>query len=791
MDTAFEQQLKKSLYLHKPLELDRSRSLEVTDLNKPVLAEKLLWDGANLENWRFDGEGEATVNNGTLVLTTRTRSDHWPEVEARAMNAGQGDYATFGSYEAKLNVKEMNLADCNRMYFEIRPLCKGMHNPIIRAAFVNNGKVKIPDAYSREGFNAINLKNFEWNTCTWEIDSIAHDKVEEVSFIVHRYGQEVSSGEELRYELRNIRFQQIETPNMVLGWQCQKDTVAYSTTGYWREGIKTAIANTTASRFTVEDAEKGTIAFEGPVQQVNGYHGAFQTLDFTALDRPGTYRIHMADFVSAPFRIADDIIEDTVWKLVNFLFGERCGCPVPGKHGTCHGDIVAHYNGTAMVFQGGWHDAADVSQETVQTAETAHALMCVARSVKKTSTLLAARLLEEANWGLDFVLRSRLGDGVRASGSAIRRWTDGRIGNFDDVEAYVQNNSFINFQCAAIEADMSRALQGEDEPLAWKCLDAAKEDFAFAQARFAEVGVEPLYLMEHATGSSLSQYYAAACWAAALLVQAGSQEYAQAVKKYAADLLACQETGQAQLPMKGFFYRDAEHSQIMHSAHQSREHLFAQALCAACEALPDCAEKADWDKALRLYGDYLKGLMQYTAPYGMIPAGLYEMREIDNKEAFRRVHEDRVVFEEEIENYIEQLKKSVPLGKDCYLKCFPVWFSFRGNSGVLLSMGKAASLLGRYFNDKTLTEIAREQLYWTMGKNPFGQSLMYGVGDRFGQHYTALLGETVGEMTVGVQTLGNEDAPYWPPANIATYREVWTTPPTRWLWIAADLMAQA
>jgi len=66
--------------------------------------------------------------------------------------------------------------------------------------------------------------------------------------------------------------------------------------------------------------------------------------------------------------------------------------------------------------------------------------------------------------------------------------------------------------------------------------------------------------------------------------------------------------------------------------------------------------------------------------------------------------------------------------------------------------------------------------------------LIYGEGNHYGQEYTALLGETVGEMPVGVQTRGNEDLPYWPPANIATYREVWTTPPGRFMWVAADLI---
>lgn len=790
MDRVFEEQLKDSLYIHTPLAADKSRSLENRNLSKKVLDQVTLWDGTGLERWSFEGEGKADLTgDGKLVLTTGTRSDHWPESEARAINAGAGDYATFGSYEAKLNVKGMELARFNRLYFQIRPLCNGLHNPIVRAAFVNNGEVKIPDIYSREGFNAINLKNFEWNTCEWEIDSIAHDQVEEVSFIIHRYGQELSAGEELKYEIRDIRFQQIEMPNVVHGWHCQKETAAYSTTGYFLKGEKTAVANTEEREFRIIKSDTGEMVYQGEIREVSGYHGSFQVLDFTDVRQEGSFQIQFGGYTSGEFAIGDDIIIRPIWKIVNFLFGERCGYPVPQKHGVCHGDIIAKHNGLMLVYQGGWHDAADVSQETVQTAETVNALMAVADSIREEEPLLAARLMEEANWGLDLVLRTRFGDGYRVSGAGIRRWTDNLIGNLDDCEAYVQNNSFLNFQMAAITAQASKSLQDLDPALSWKCKDAAREDFRFALERFQEVGVEPYYLMEHATGMALSQYYAAACYAASALYDiTGDSGYVPYIETYAGKIMACQETGEAGLPLSGFFYRDESRKTIMHSEHQSREHLFVQALAEACRVLPDSLCRPDWEAAMRLHGDYLKALTRYTAPYGMIPAGIHTMAEVEDREAFRRVHE-RVDFDQERENYVEQLKNSIPLGNDCYIKCFPVWFSFRGNSGVLLAMGKSASILGRYFGDEELKRIAREQLYWTLGKNPFGQSLMYGEGENYGQQYTALLGETVGEMTVGVQTMANLDMPYWPPANIATYREVWTTPPTRWLWVAADLLA--
>lgn len=170
----------------------------------------------------------------------------------------------------------------------------------------------------------------------------------------------------------------------------------------------------------------------------------------------------------------------------------------------------------------------------------------------------------------------------------------------------------------------------------------------------------------------------------------------------------------------------------------------------------------------------------------MIPAGIHHMSEADDKETFELLHL-LVTFDEERANYEEQLKNGIALGNDYYVRMFPVWFSFRGNSAILLGMGKAAGIVGRYFGDEKLKEIAREQLYWMSGKNPFCQSLIYGEGARYSQQDANYPGEMTGEMPVGIETLENEDEPYWPSGNNATYKEVWLTPAGRWLSIIAEL----
>ncbi len=158
-----------------------------------------------------------------------------------------------------------------------------------------------------------------------------------------------------------------------------------------------------------------------------------------------------------------------------------------------------------------------------------------------------------------------------------------------------------------------------------------------------------------------------------------------------------------------------------------------------------------------------------------------------DEETFSVMH-IAVTYEEEKQNYIDQLASGIELDEDHVIRCFPVWFSFRGNTAVHLAMGKAASLLGKYFHDDELLQIGREQIYWVWGKNPFGQSLQYGVGTNYVAQYAVLPGEAAGEMPVGIETLDNEDVPYWPQNNNATFKEVWTSSVGRWLWLIADYL---
>jgi hypothetical protein len=506
---------------------------------------------------------------------------------------------------------------------------------------------------------------------------------------------------------------------------------------------------------------------------------------------------------------------------------------VPEKHGACHGDILAEHDGKKLAYCGGWHDAGDMSQQTLQTADVMYSLLEAACAVRETNMPLYARLLEEAEWGLDFILKCRFGDGYRASSAGIVHWSDGFIGTMDDRPARVQNDSFDNYLYAAYESFAASILP--DSAFCEKLIAVAAEDFNFAEERFAEKGFDDFPIFwEHSYPTSESLHMAAKSFAASrLYALTGIETYAKKAAEAIEYVRSCQCTDAVLLTAKGigntsqllnggekdslfylvqpfnggeadetekdrlnipgnagisgFFYRNMQKKVVQHANHQSRENLYIQAFAAVLETQPNHPRAGEWRESVRLYGAFLKTSMAFTAPYGMLPAGLYHINEADeeNAESFNRQH--LFAGPEAKTDYIKQLQSGVKINDEYYFKIFPVWFSFRGGSAIHLAAGKAAAVCARVLGDKALRGIALEQLYWTVGKNPFRQSLMYGEGSRYAEQAAFLPGTMTGQLPVGIQTQGNEDVPYWPQANNATYKEVWVTTAGKWLSVVAEL----
>jgi hypothetical protein len=793
-DAELEKQIYESGLIHQPLPLNVENSYEANGWKKEILQSVPLTRQASTEGWSHSGAGSMSFSKEKTVSGLGSIKLQFPTSTGKRATGSPSDpdYATYGNAGVTYHLDGANLEKYNRIVFSIYPDCDGARVVNMNLTFVN------ADTPAKKGYNQptgshlINLVNKEWNQCFLEIDEFQRDKVMKISFSTSLKGKDRTTGDSAIYYIDNLQLQTVKQPDKVSGWLPAEGKIVYSTTGYAQNSSKTAIIDTKTSlynkRFQLLTPE-GEVAYEGEIKEETTTLGQFGLIDFIAFSRPGEYRLKAGDALTPAFRIGENIWEDSQWRVLNFIFCQRCGHPVPGKHATCHVDLMSEHNGLRLPFNGGWHDAGDLSQQTLQTGDVAFALLEAYNKQKTKNPALAARLREEAEWGVEFIVKNRYGDGYRASSMGLLIWQDGVFNSLDDITSVrVQNFAFDNFLYAGYEAYASMTL--DNDPMYQEYLRrVAEEDFRFALEKFKKDGFDKFVQpYEHSYNTSKSQYMATISWAASQLYKLTRKPcYAEAAAEYIRYTLDCQRTE----PLKdkdgtcGFFYRDKNKQSIVHYIHQSREQVYMQAMSMLCETQPEHPDYPQWERSIHLYGNYLKGLMKYTRPYGMLPSGVYHAEEYKDTTGFYALHLFPPTNAKEL--YTEQIKRGIRLDKEHYVKRFPVWFNiFNGNTAIHLSTGKSAAICGNFMKDKELLEIGLEQLYWTVGKNPFGQSLIYGEGRNYPQLNTFSSGEMTGEMPVGIRTLGNDDIPYWPQTNNACYKEVWVTSAGKWLSLIAE-----
>jgi hypothetical protein len=787
-DEKLKSDIRNTGYVHSPLPLDQSKSFEMFGLTKKVLVSDMLCDMEDMKKWSHTGIGAMSQTSErcisgkySLKLTAPTFVNELP-----TWGLGRGtSLATF-------DVGGKNLEKYNRIHFNIFPDCEGARSIYLNLYIENDGKIKVPDQYGREGYHEINLVNGRWNECFVEMSELARDKVTKISFAIEAFGKERTMGDSLKFDIDAVELQTVENPEVVSGWKPAENRIIFSTTGYRTESEKSAIVrvNNNNGKFQLVDYNTSQVAYEGKIKAGKTYIGDFETIDFSDFKREGQYQIRIGSVITKPFYIDRNIWDNSAWRVLNFMFCERCGYPVPGKHGVCHTDLNGEYNGHIFTVNGGWHDAADMSQQSLQTGEIAFSMLEMAnRAREKNNTDLYLRLMEEAQWGLDFIMKTRLGDGYRMQTWGTNLWTDGLIGTIDDSgrrQVEVNNSGFENFLFSGIEAYASMTIEN-DVMLKENLSKIAREDFGFALKRFEELGYNERIPGGHAYMASQSQYMASVSWAASMIYKLTKEQYyADKAAEFIKYTIQCQRTE----PLndkdrtRGFFYRDLNKKSIVHFTHQSRDQVYIQALTALCETQPTHPDYAIWANSIKLYGDYLKNIFQYVQPYGLVPSGIYQKDEVKDSVNFYIV---QVWVNKDVsKDFKEQLENGFKLDEEHYLRVFPVWFSFKGNVAVHLATGKAAALCGKFLKDKELINIAEQQLFWIVGKNPFGQSYIWGEGSNYPQLYTALPGEMVGEIPVGMQSRFNEDTPYWPQFNTATYKEVWGSSAGKWFSLISE-----
>lgn len=757
-DPALREQLLATDYLHRPLPLDTARAMETYSKQLAVL--------------------ESCMLLPELVLDVPTTTGKRP-----VGSPDDPDYAIFGTVDYTLHVQDTDWQPYDRISMDVYPEYQGTG--------VVNLNLQIQNATPADvGAHLINLTPGRWNRVVYEFGELPREEVRALRFYTDIKGRHASGSDSVRYTVRNVQLESTGVKAQEKGWIPQDDRIIYSMSGYLPEGQKTAILSSAHIHkpFTLIHLDSGKTVLQGRVERSDNSIGTLGLANFSTVTKPGLYRLRVGDLETEPFAISSQAFEASAWRVLNFIYCQRCGDAVPGIHDQCHTDLYCDYLGKSYSYGGGWHDAGDLSQQTLQTGDVAFALLETAEKYRESRPQLYQRLIKEACWGLRFVLQCRLGDGYHASSLGLLHWTDNQPGTFDDIHTVrKQNHAFDNFLYAAYEAYACRVL-GPEHPLYDSLRKAALEDYQYAVEQYTRHGIQPYaHIMEHTYNTPPSVFMATASWAATQLFQlTGDESYALKAAEYIQYTLKCQETQGTRPELKGYFYRDENRLSLVHFIHQSREQLLAVSLVDLCRSQPHHQQFQEWKDALDLYAQYLQSLMPYTAPYYMASSGTYSATEYRDEAGFQSLH----IFApaDAVDRYTRQLTTGgIPLDDTHYLKRFPVWFNiYNGNQAIILSLGKAAAVMGKYLHNHTLMEYGRAQLYWTVGRNPFGQSLIYGEGHHYPSMDSFSSGEIVGETPVGIRSWKDTDEPFWPQTNNACYKEVWMTSAGKWLSLIAE-----
>ncbi|MCR5758735.1 MAG: glycoside hydrolase family 9 protein [Bacteroidales bacterium] len=695
------------------------------------------------------------------------------------------DYATYGDHRAAISLDGADLERYNYLVFNVSVDSPGDLAPSVNLVFVNREDTPKDGFTPPAGAHLVPLSQ-GLSRCGFWIGDLRRDCVDRVEFYVTNRGWNLEPGAVAGYVISDLAFEDIDAAVKVSGWEPLPNQIIHSNSGYYTGGAKTAVmaADGAPDIFSL-CTENGREVFSAPVVLDSSDLGDFAVLDFSAFvpKKDGNYYLKAGESASGTFRIAAHPFDELQWKAVNFIFGQRCGHEVEGVHPLCHSDLFAVHDGDTLCYGGGWHDAGDLSQQTLQTGDVAFGLLEAAAAAAKRAPTLSKRLEGEALWGLEFLEKVRFPDGFRASSMGLLLWQDGIIPSRDDIYSVrIQGMAYDNYLYAAYEAFAAGYFKGE---LSDSFRERAERDFSYAEKKFAADGydifVQPY---EHTYSTSRSQHMAAVSWASSLLYKCtGREKYAARARKAMDYVLACQL---AEGPGQGGFCRDTTLGSMVHSVHQSREQLFAQALESILETQPENESRQTWTAALASYASYLKRLMAYAGPYGMMPSGIYSVTEPEDAAAF--LQQNVFLPEDAAPRFLAQLRSGVQLDREHYLRRFPVWFGiYNGGNAILLSQGKAAAIAAGMLGDAALYDAARAQLYWLLGMNPFGQSMAYGEGRSYPLMDSFSSGTFTGEMPVGIRTIGDSDVPYWPQVNNACYKEVWTTVAGKLLSLLAEL----
>ena len=273
---------------------------------KKVLAMRTVEPMTDPKSWIFTGTGKISFlppssDAGRSVL--RVDMDMFTDKPAPTRNQ-------LSSVNLKRPFNGEDWTQYNRISFWIRPLVSGFPMLPIQIVLHNDGAVKIPDAYYREGIHYVTLENNKWTQVNWEITPLARDKITQIEIGYWVNKMLAQPTDRVAFEIGQIDVQRVD-PDNYEGWSVSPGKISFSHSGYDVTSSKTAIASAYAGKdfkvLRLGDNGTRTVVLTKPVSSIKARLGEFQEMDFTSLKTPGRYAIESGTGRTKPFWIGDNV----------------------------------------------------------------------------------------------------------------------------------------------------------------------------------------------------------------------------------------------------------------------------------------------------------------------------------------------------------------------------------------------------------------------------------------------------------------------------------------------------
>jgi endoglucanase len=281
--------------------------------------------------------------------------------------------------------------------------------------------------------------------------------------------------------------------------------IRLNTVGFLPEAPKVATVAAPCSEFAVVRASDGKVVYThqagDPVRtSKTDTDETVQTLDFSALTAPGTYRVVVKSVgESAPFTVARGVWNQPYEVVTRAMYLWRCGTAVQTTwngqtfaHGACHlDDAWLDYVGGGHQQRkstGGWHDAGDYNKYPVNAGVTVGFMLkaweqfgdrigAIKTGIPE-STNKIPDLLDEVRWEAEWLLTMQDADGKvyhKVSELKFSYW--GAPDKDVSPRYFAPWSTAATADLAAMLAETARAWRPYDAVFADRCLAAAEKSW--------------------------------------------------------------------------------------------------------------------------------------------------------------------------------------------------------------------------------------------------------------------------------------------------------------------------